>query len=560
MGVTLSGVNFWEGAIVPFEIDPNFDNPDRVFRAIREHYETLTNLRFVRRSRQSSFLLFVNGRSCESFVGVEGKPNQRVTCRATEQVPAPKEVPVIIHEIGHAVGLTHEHQRSDRDQFVDVQEENIRPGEEDQFKMLDSTLNLTDYDFRSIMHYEADAFSANDESTIVPMNDPNQELDNSDTLTTLDVVSLNELYPQVGIVRRSDSGVKAAGRVTEIAVVNEATPSRLVTAVRTNEGTLRLIRWTVNEKGGIRRQTADSGTDAGKASSIAVARGRLVVTAVRTADGELKLISWTLSDSAIDRVGDSGDDAGRASVIRLLALTSEVFVTACRDASGQLKLITWRLNSSDDNLERLKSNDEAGDVSEISFVRVRPSGTGHLVATTVRTAEGTVKTIIWRISAAGAIEKKGNSGNSIKEGTLIESAMQDATGFLVVSCRTNEGILRLFTLAVSPDGSSVLRQFDSENQAGNISRNALLQRPVGALSAVRADGGNIRLIRWRIDSEGRIFRLGDSTLRQAGGVGIVRLAGETGQAHAPIVTCVQTEDDDLRLISWDDEPANGELT
>ncbi|KAI8514241.1 Meprin A subunit beta [Branchiostoma belcheri] len=77
-------------------------------------------------------------------------------------------VGVIMHELGHVMGLYHEHSRPDRDEFVDILVNNVRgwwehsdsnvsrPGEEYNFqKMSSSDINLYNipYDYMSIMHY-----------------------------------------------------------------------------------------------------------------------------------------------------------------------------------------------------------------------------------------------------------------------------------------------------------------------------------------------------------------------------------------------------------------------
>jgi hypothetical protein len=74
----------------------------------------------------------------------------------------------IAHELGHAFGLIHEHQRSDRDTFVTINYENVESGQEGNFtKVLTSRL-WTEYDFGSIMHYGKTAFSTNGSDTISP--------------------------------------------------------------------------------------------------------------------------------------------------------------------------------------------------------------------------------------------------------------------------------------------------------------------------------------------------------------------------------------------------------
>lgn len=553
MSATKPEPGLWSGPIIPFEIDANFDNPARILTAIRDHWEEQTNVRFVRRNGQSNFILFRNGQRCSSPTGQQGGM-QSVTCAPDGSVSS------IVHEIGHASGLIHEHQRSDRDTFVQVQKANIEPGREHNFGRIANSINSTEYDLRSIMHYGVNFFSVDGSPTLVP-SDPSAVLNGSATFTPLDLQGLNEIYPNVGIVRRSDSGFEAAGEVSEIAVTSDSARSVVVTAVRTKEGTLRLILWRINASGGITR-IKDSGTQAGKATSIAIAQsGQLFVTACRTSSGRLKLIKWsTTSDpNEITREGESANNAaGNASLIRILALTRDLFVTACRDSGANLVLITWRLSVA--SFQRLAdSHGQAGTVSEISLARVRQLGSDHQVATTVRTGEGRVKVIVWNVADDGSISRLGDSRENIGAGRLIESAIHPASGMLVVSCKTSGGKLKVIALSVSDSGKDIQRRGDSGDQAGGIRSNSLMARPTGVLSAVRAENGNLKLIGWGIDADGQVTRLGDSAPDQAGEIGLVR-GNNTRQPDAPVLTCVQTEEGDLKLITWDDQPAHGELS
>ena len=64
----------------------------------------------------------------------------------------------VAHELGHALGLFHEHQRPDRDDFISVVRENIKTGQESNFSPVNPTfidyLGVP-YDLTSDMHYRA---------------------------------------------------------------------------------------------------------------------------------------------------------------------------------------------------------------------------------------------------------------------------------------------------------------------------------------------------------------------------------------------------------------------
>ena len=109
ISVTSSKEKLWPGGIVPYVIDPELTNP-HVPDAIR-HWEQNTPIRFVERTDQPNWVRFMPGSKCSAHVGMIGR-EQTVSL---SDFCGPGGV---VHEIGHAVGLWHEHERSDRDSHV----------------------------------------------------------------------------------------------------------------------------------------------------------------------------------------------------------------------------------------------------------------------------------------------------------------------------------------------------------------------------------------------------------------------------------------------------------
>jgi len=67
----------------------------------------------------------------------------------------------------HALGMIHEQQRPDRDDYITIHLENVITGKEHNFqKYLRAEMYGQPYEYMSVMHYFGTAFSSNDEITM----------------------------------------------------------------------------------------------------------------------------------------------------------------------------------------------------------------------------------------------------------------------------------------------------------------------------------------------------------------------------------------------------------
>jgi len=102
----------------------------------------------------------------------------------------------IQHELLHALAFYHTQSDPQRDSYVRIHTENIRPGHEQNFKKLRAN-GVTNfglgYDYDSIMHYGPFAFSKNGKPTIVPLK-ANAKIGEARQLSPKDVETLRRMY------------------------------------------------------------------------------------------------------------------------------------------------------------------------------------------------------------------------------------------------------------------------------------------------------------------------------------------------------------------------------
>jgi hypothetical protein len=187
LGIGIIGAEYrWPGGVVAY-VTKEAVQP-RVEAAIA-HWEQSTPFHFVKRTVETDYLSFEARNGCWSRVGR----------RSGEQVVSLGTgcgVGAAVHEIGHAIGLWHEQSRSDRDNYIEVVWENIDPKQQHNFdKHVQDGEDLGDYDYDSIMHYPATAFSINGQPTIKAKG--GASIGQRNGLSKADISAVRMMYPDL---------------------------------------------------------------------------------------------------------------------------------------------------------------------------------------------------------------------------------------------------------------------------------------------------------------------------------------------------------------------------
>uniref|UniRef100_A0A182R0T2 Metalloendopeptidase n=1 Tax=Anopheles farauti TaxID=69004 RepID=A0A182R0T2_9DIPT len=185
----------WTKGIVPFELSPVFSQPqvDKIMSAMHA-ISSRSCVRFViRLSTHRQFLnITASPTGCWASLGMNPLSNQ-----LNLHPDGCLQTGVIVHQLLHALGLTHPQTRPDRDFYVLVQEDAIdasekanlqkyRPGVIEDFGL--------PYDYESILHCQSDAFGSetSNRATVVPLDDV--QIGQREELSLKDIRKLNKMY------------------------------------------------------------------------------------------------------------------------------------------------------------------------------------------------------------------------------------------------------------------------------------------------------------------------------------------------------------------------------
>ena len=146
------------------------------------------------KAENSNYLKIVDAEGCKSLVG-KNKDERPQSLSLDISIGCVNKT-VIAHELVHALGFDHEHNRPDRDEWIEIFYDNLK--QSGQFKKIEKTVFQdlqTPYDYKSIMHYPVYNDHAKDQQreTMRAIRPP-FEIEPSELLSDIDILEIRKLY------------------------------------------------------------------------------------------------------------------------------------------------------------------------------------------------------------------------------------------------------------------------------------------------------------------------------------------------------------------------------
>ncbi|CDW52714.1 zinc metalloproteinase nas 4 [Trichuris trichiura] len=164
---------FWPHGVIPYEIiDTKSNDTSEVIETAMALMQNETCVRFTRLNKSSSYSHYLSihvtdGIVCDATVGRQKNGVSTVWLHRKRCL----QVGMILHQLMHVIGFHHENERPDRDFFVTVYWNNIRPEKRHLFRTRSwrEFPVTTPYDYESITHLGSTAFSRAGRVTLEPL-------------------------------------------------------------------------------------------------------------------------------------------------------------------------------------------------------------------------------------------------------------------------------------------------------------------------------------------------------------------------------------------------------
>merc|ERR1712055_271032 len=190
----------WPGGILNYEMSNAVSSEDKtLIRNTLSQLETKLDSCIKFREADSGFRVIVKAEGkCSSSVGYNGNGNDGSQDMSLDAGGC-MDPGTIEHEFYHAIGVWHTQSRTDRDDHVKINYENIINGTENGNFFKYSKNEVSEfglpYDFESVMHYSDTAFSKNEKKTIETIDPSKQDIiGKSNGVSEGDILLVKKMY------------------------------------------------------------------------------------------------------------------------------------------------------------------------------------------------------------------------------------------------------------------------------------------------------------------------------------------------------------------------------
>jgi len=205
--------NMW--AMVRYVYGPSLSTVQKdIMRLAIEHWEANSNIRFYNATGMPTvdptygfaypYIEFVNGGNTNSSqIGRNANGGRQELKIQTASFVYSGVVGAAIHELGHAIGLDHEHNSFDRDNYVNLNLNNVLPEKRFNFnKRTSNYYNIGSVDFQSVMIYDSQAFASSPNLIVMTKKSDGSTFTGNDVTSSTDRQWANSFY--IPYIARSD--------------------------------------------------------------------------------------------------------------------------------------------------------------------------------------------------------------------------------------------------------------------------------------------------------------------------------------------------------------------
>ncbi|XP_022798117.1 meprin A subunit beta-like [Stylophora pistillata] len=181
---------WWDSKTIPYVLDKSLGTSGKkAFREAVKEFERETCLRFTPYADEKDYVWVHRGSGCSSATGRSGGKHTLSLGKGCHAKG------VVIHELLHALGMMHEHCRADRNEFIRINMENIKPEARIEYRILNGFVNGEPYDYGSIMHYGFNFFSLDPKKPIIVKLMPGgKQMGQRKGFSGLDLRKINRFY------------------------------------------------------------------------------------------------------------------------------------------------------------------------------------------------------------------------------------------------------------------------------------------------------------------------------------------------------------------------------